>query len=101
MIPFEDALGDALRSMGLAEPALMVELTREWGAIAGRPWDTKAVPLYVRGGVLVVEAAERGGVDFLRYGLSDLERRLEERFGSGAINKVEIRAPRPEKRGRR
>jgi hypothetical protein len=94
VIPFEDVLGAALRRMGLAEPELMLELTREWAAIAGPTWATKAVPIYVRGGVLVVETVDRGGGAFLRYGVSELERRLSDRFGPEVITKVEIRSPR-------
>lgn len=93
MIPFGDALGAALRRMGLAEPGLMLELTEEWATIAGEPWATQAVPLYVRGGVLVVESVDRAGGAFLRYGVSELESRLDARFGPGTITKVEIRPP--------
>lgn len=99
MIPFEQALGATLRKLGLAEPALMLDLGREWGGLAGEPWITKATPLYVRAGVLVVEAADAGSVAFLRYGVGDLLRRLTERFGSEAITSVEIRPPQRRSRG--
>ena len=93
MIPFGDALGASLRRMGLAEPSMMLELVEEWETIAGEPWATQAVPLYVRGGVLVVESVDRAGGAFLRYGVSELESRLDARFGPGMITKVEIRPP--------
>lgn len=101
MIPFDEALGATLRRMGLVEPSLMLELSQDWEAIAGQTWATKAVPLYIRGGVLVVEAVDRGGVDFLRYGVTELERRLVARFGPGVIDRVELRPPgRPGRPGR-
>lgn len=93
MIPFEEALGATLRKLGLAEPALMIDLSREWPGLAGEPWSSKATPLYVRGGVLVVEAVDPGAVAFLRYGVADLQRRLTERFGSESVSSVEIRPP--------
>jgi hypothetical protein len=101
MIPLEDALGDTLRKMGLAEPAVMLEVVEEWDTVAGEPWVSRARPLYLRQGVLVVEAGERSAVGFLRYGVGDLERRLAERFGSDTIRAVEIRPPqRAGERGR-
>lgn len=100
MIPLEEALGATLRKLGLAEPALMLQIAGEWGEVAGEPWATRAVPLYLRGGVLVVETLDRGGAAFLRYGAADLERRLADRYGSATIRSVEVRPPtsRPSRR---
>lgn len=92
MIPLEEALENALKKMGLVEPSLMLEIVETWEEMAGEPWISKARPLYLRQGTLVVEALEKSAVGFLRYGISDLERRLGERFGS-VVQKVEIRAP--------
>ena len=93
MIPFEEALGETLRKLGLPEPALMLDLEREWPDVAGEPWLSKSTPLYVKGGVLVVEANDPGAVAFLRYGLAELEQRLKNRFGSESVSKVELRSP--------
>jgi hypothetical protein len=98
MIPFDEALGATLHKLGLAEPALMLDLSREWAEVAGEPWASKATPLYVRSGILVVEGNDVGAVGFLRYGILELHRRLEERFGPQAITGVEVRPPR--RRGR-
>lgn len=93
MIPFDEALGATLAKMGLAEPALMLDLSREWAGLAGEPWASKATPLYVKSRVLVVEANDPGSVAFLRYGVGELERRLGNRFGPEAFVSVEIRSP--------
>lgn len=93
MIPLGDALGTTLRRLGLAEPALMLRIQEEWGAVAGEPWASRAVPLYLRQGVLVVEARERSGVAFLRYGVGELQRRLAAKFGPETVGSVEIRPP--------
>lgn len=99
MIPLEDALGESLRRMGLAEPALMLDLNREWASLVGEPWATQTVPLYLKGGVLVVETAERASVSMLRYGVADLRRKLAERFGESVVTDVEIRPPQRPGRG--
>lgn len=93
MIPLEEVLGATLRKLGLAEPAVMLQITGEWAEVAGEPWATRAVPRYLRGGVLVVETRDRGGAGFLRYGAADLERRLADRYGPETIRSVEVRPP--------
>jgi hypothetical protein len=93
LIPLEEALGATLRKLGLAEPAVMLQITGEWGQVAGEPWASRAVPLYLRSGVLVVETLDRGGAAFLRYGVTDLERRLTARYGGDTIRSVEVRPP--------
>ena len=98
MIPFDEALAAAMDRMGLGEPALMLDLRREWPELAGEPWASKATPLYVKSGVLVVEAADPGAVAFLKYGVMELERRLAERFGGSAVQRVEVR-PSPRRQG--
>lgn len=92
MIPLEEALENALRKLGLVEPALMLEILAAWEELAGEPWISRARPLYLRQGALVVEATERTAVAFLRYGTGELERRLRGRFGD-VIQRVEIRPP--------
>lgn len=101
MIPLGDALGETLRRMGLPEPALMAEVVEEWETLAGAGWSESAVPLYVKDRVLVVEAREPSAVGLLRYGVGELERALQERFGAEVIAAVEIRAPQRRPRGRR
>lgn len=93
MIPFEEALGETLRKLGIAEPALMLDLQTEWAELAGEPWVSKSTPLFVKGGVLVVEATDPGAVAFLRYGVAELEQRLRDRFGGDTLSRVEIRPP--------
>lgn len=101
MIPFDEALTDTFRRLGLGEPGVMMELAAEWSQIAGEPWASKARPVYLRSGVLVVEATVPGAVGFLKYGVAELERRLAERFGRTQVGSVEIRAPRRPARGGR
>lgn len=93
MIPFEEALEATLHKLGLGEPALMLEISREWDAVAGQAWAGKSRPLYLQRGVLVVEVLDRSGLAFFRYGVTELERRLAERFGPELVREVELRPP--------
>lgn len=93
MIPFEEALQATLNKLGLGEPATMLEIRRQWEEMAGPTWASKAVPLYLQRGVLVVEAVDRSGLSFLRYGVAELERRLAERFGPEVVSQVDLRPP--------
>lgn len=93
MIPLEEAIEATLRKLGLAEPAVMLEISREWAEVAGEPWAAQAVPLFLRQGVLVVETRDRSAVGFLRYGVTELERRLVSRYGSDTVQSVEVRPP--------
>lgn len=93
MIPFGEALHAALDRLGLSQPATMLEIQQEWETVAGPTWAQRAVPLYLQRGVLVVEAVDRAGLSFLRYGVSELEGRLAERFGPDVVARVELRPP--------
>lgn len=93
MIPFGDALEMTLQKLGLGEPAVMLEIRREWEALAGVRWSSQAVPLYLQKGVLVVEVRDRSAMAFLRYSVADLERRLVDRFGREVVQRVDLMAP--------
>jgi hypothetical protein len=93
VIPFGDAIQETFQRLGLGEPGVMLELTAEWARLAGEPWASKATPLYIRSGTLVVEATDPGAVAFLKYGAGELERRLRERFSPETLARVEIRPP--------
>lgn len=93
MIPFGDALEGLLDKLGLAEPRLMQTITSEWAELAGEPWLSRSKPVYVKDGALVVEAFEPSSVAFLKYGVSSLESRLSERFGTDVISRVDVRVP--------
>lgn len=93
LIPFGQALEAALAKLGLGEPATMLEIQRKWGEVAGPTWAERAVPVYLQRGVLVVEAVDRTGLSFLKYGVSELEGRLAERFGPEVVSRVDLRPP--------
>ncbi len=93
LTPFEESLDSMMRRMGLPDPALMAQLAAEWDELAGDPWKGRSRPLVVQGRTLVVEASAPSMVAFLRYGEASLLSSLEERFGAGVIERVDIRPP--------
>ncbi len=93
MIPLEEALESTLRRLGLSEPLVMMTIARDWGRIAGPRWAQQARPLYLKVGVLVVEAHDRRGVSFLKYAVAELRHLLVTEFGADTIKDVELRPP--------
>ncbi|HLT96897.1 MAG TPA: DUF721 domain-containing protein [Acidimicrobiia bacterium] len=92
MIPLDQAIEATLEKLGLRQPVMMMELSREWDEFAGSPWAGVSRPLYLQRGVLFVEVLSPPALGFLRYGVGDLERRLAEKFGSDNVRSVELRA---------
>ena len=91
--PFADSVNDVFARLGLPDPVIMAKITSEWDTLAGKPWVGRSKPLFVRGTTLVVEASAPSMVAFLRYGEATLVENLENRFGRGVIDAVEVLAP--------
>ncbi|MFP3881560.1 MAG: DUF721 domain-containing protein [Actinomycetota bacterium] len=90
---FSESVDDMFARLGLPDPVVMAGISSEWDELAGAPWAGRSRPLYIRGKTLVVEASSPSMVAFLRYGETSLLDRLEERFGKGVVQKVDIRLP--------
>jgi hypothetical protein len=95
----ESALRSMLGRLGLGDLELQRAIRTEWEGLAGDPWRKRSRPLVVRNGELVVEASDPALVGLLRYAVGELMRRLDLRFGSGAIASVRVQAPPPPSRG--
>jgi len=91
--PFSESIDEVFAKLGLPDPVLMSQITEEWESLAGNPWVGRSKPLYVRGGVLVVETTTPSMVAFLRYGESTLTETLEKRFGTGVITSIQVVPP--------
>lgn len=92
---FSESVDDMFARLGLPDPVVMAGISSEWKDLAGPPWSGRSRPLYIRGKTLVVEASSASMVAFLKYGEATLLERLEERFGEGVVQKVDIRLPGP------
>lgn len=90
---FGDSLNEVFTRMGLPDPVIMSKITSEWETLAGKPWVGRSKPLFVKGTTLVVEASSPSMIAFLRYGESTLVETLENHFGRGVIDSVEVVAP--------
>ena len=91
--PFSESVDDLFRRMGISAPVVMSAVIAEWDDLAGPPWSGRSKPLYIRGTTLVVESASSSMIAFLRYGASSLVSVMEERFGPGIVDNVDVRPP--------
>ena len=87
-------MNDMFRRLGLPDPLLVGRIRDEWQDFAGHPWIGRSRPLTIQGKTLVVEASSPSLIAFLRYGIDDLLRAVETRFGQGLIDAVDVRPPR-------
>lgn len=90
-------IGELLRTLmeryRLVDPDTWTRLRSEWDAVAGQPWSGRTVPLSLKDGELVVEAASASAVSMLRYGVVSLIEKLESEYGSGVVTSVRIIPP--------
>ena len=93
LTPFETSMKDMFRRMGLPDPLLVGQIKQEWEALAGTPWTGRSTPITIQGKTLVVEAVSPSMIAFLRYGVGDLLEKLQDRFGAGTIEAVDVRGP--------
>jgi len=93
MEPFSESLDEVFARLGLPDPVLISQISREWDELAGQPWAGRSKPLYVKSKTLIVEASAPSMIAFLRYGKATLLETLRERFGEGEIEAVEVVAP--------
>ena len=87
-----EVMAGILGRLGLGDLRTWAAIRDGWGEIAGPPWDTLSVPVSLHDGVLVVEVVQPGALGMLRYGRSNLERRLAEQLGEGIVDEVRLRA---------
>ena len=80
-------------SLGLPPIDLLEELRDRWPELAGRRWGSRASPIVVRHGELMVAAVDRRIVRWLRHDTERLIERLAEHFGRGFVTKVRVVAP--------
>lgn len=91
--PLASTIDDVFTRLGLPDPRLMSEITREWDELAGTPWAGRSRPVMIENKTLVVEASAPSMVAFLKYGEAGLLQTLRERLGAGLIESVEVRPP--------
>ena len=90
---FSESVDEMFTRLGLPDPVVMAGVSSEWEELAGPPWSGRSRPLYMKGTTLVVEAVSPSMIAFLKYGETELLRRLSDRFGDGVVASIEIKAP--------
>lgn len=90
---FSESVDDMFAKLGLPDPVVMAGVSAEWDDLAGAPWSGRSRPLYMKGKTLVVESVSPSMIAFLKYGETDLLRKLAERFGEDVVTAVEIKPP--------
>jgi predicted nucleic acid-binding Zn ribbon protein len=91
--PFSDSVDEMFAKLGLPDPVMMATMSSEWDQLAGPPWASRSIPLYMTGGTLVVEASSSSMVAFLRYAETALLDKLAARFGPDRVKSVEVQPP--------
>jgi hypothetical protein len=86
-----DGLEGMLHSLGLPPPGVLDRLTGEWAALAGEPWGSRAEPVALQRGELLVEVADGATASLLRYQVPGLVDRLEGALGARLVDTVKIR----------
>jgi hypothetical protein len=92
-----DGLEGVLRRLGLPPPGALDRLLDDWPALAGEPWASRAVPVVLRRGELVVEVADGTAASLLKYQSNALLDRLEQGLGARLVDSVRIRLSGPKK----
>jgi hypothetical protein len=92
-----DGLEGVLRRLGLPSPDALDRLVNDWPALAGEPWASRAVPVGLRRGELVVEVADGSTASLLKYQSGALADRLEQALGARLVDVVRIRLSSPKK----
>ncbi len=95
MTPLSAEIDRLLASLGLAGVNTFEQLVAEWEVLAGELFATHGRPILLKEGELVVEA-ESASIPLLKYAVSDLQRRLDERLGPAVVEAIRVR-PRPRK----
>jgi hypothetical protein len=84
-------LDGVLRRLGLPTADAVQRLTRDWGTLAGEPWASRARPVGLQRGELVVEVADGTTASLLKYQCGALLDRLEAGLGGRLVDAVRIR----------
>ena len=93
-----DGLDGLLRRLGIPSPADAARLFEDWQALAGEPWASRAQPIGVTDGELLVEVADGASATLLQYQTTGLIDRLHSGLGAPLVRSVRVRVKSPKKR---
>ena len=93
MVSLAENLHLIASGLGLPPIRLLEELHDLWPELAGPRWGSRASPIVVRHGELVVEAADRRIVRWLQHDTDRLMERIAKHFGPGFVTSVRVVGP--------
>jgi predicted nucleic acid-binding Zn ribbon protein len=93
-----DSLDRYLRRVGMPVARDLRRLVEEWASIAGEPWASRAEPVGLRDGRLVVAVEDGADATMLKYQVEELLTRLEEGLEGRLVGSVSIVVGKPKKR---
>ena len=93
LVPVAEDVQLIASSLGLPPIGLLEELHDRWSELVGDRWGSRASPIVVRHGELVVEAADRRIVRWLQHDTDRLMERIAKYFGPGFVTKVRVVGP--------
>jgi len=84
-------LDAVLRRLGLPAADAVQRLMGDWATLAGEPWASRARPVGLHRGELVLEVADGTTASLLKYQCEALLKRLEQGLGARLVDAVRIR----------
>ncbi|MDE0167913.1 MAG: DciA family protein [bacterium] len=93
LVPVAEGVQRVAASLGLPPMALLEELIERWPELAGSRWGSRASPIVVRHGELLVEAADRRIVRWLQHDTDQLVERIAGYFGPAFVTRVRVVGP--------
>lgn len=91
LTPIGSGLERLLRDMGMPRVFDVARLADEWVEASGEPFASLSRPASYRAGELVLVVADGAAASLLKFQISDLVRRLGERYGPGTVTAVRLR----------
>ncbi len=96
--PLSEGLDALLRKLGVPSPHDGARLIDEWRELAGEPWASRARPVGITRGELLLEVPDGASATLLQYQTRALIDRLAERLGTQLVRDVRIRVENPKKK---
>ncbi len=90
-------LDRVLAGLGAPPVAVLTQITDRWAELIGPEAAGVCRPLVVEHGRLVVAVDQRAWVSQLRWMEADVVRRIAELLGPGVVDRLEVRAGRPDR----
>jgi len=83
----------ALNNLGLTDIEVLLQLIKDWDSLLGAPWAGVSAPVMLAEKELTVQADSQSSVGILRYGTSDVVRKINEAMGEGTVEAVRVVGP--------